>query len=197
MHHAESPSVPASDSVPAPVHDDLFGEITVQLDVQEGRLMVEGELIPRVTLRRDPEADVDEHVAIGTREGERLRLTVGGAEATLRLGKGGISRRSYRVDVEHDGVRYRLVPDSVPSSRLTRDGAYVGDFLSDGDGRVIAEWRDRNRDRTGESEGEGKREGPDVQPVDAAIGYALAAAFGTGGQPWWMMAADAVSSALP
>ncbi|MFP3988961.1 hypothetical protein U9R90_15965 [Streptomyces sp. E11-3] len=175
----DTASIPAR--IPPPVHDDRFGEVTVQLAAEQGELVVEGELIPRVTLRRDPAADVDEQVAIGTREAARLRLTVGGAEAVLRLGKGGISRRSYRVDVEHDGVRYRLVPDSVPSSRLTRDGAYVGDFLSDGDGRVIAEWR----------------EGSDVRPTDAAVGYALAAAFGTGGQPWWMMAADAVSSALP
>ncbi|CAM5607968.1 hypothetical protein [Streptomyces avidinii] len=85
------------------------------------------------------------------------------------------------MDVEYDGAVYRLVPDSVPSSRLTRDGTHLGDFSSDGDETVIAEWRE---DR-------------ELRPADAAIGYALAAAFGTGAQPMWMMIVDGVSSALP
>ncbi|MFJ4863552.1 hypothetical protein [Streptomyces sp. NPDC088748] len=85
------------------------------------------------------------------------------------------------MDVEYDGASYRLVPDSVPSSRLTRDGTHLGDFSSDGDETVIAEWR----------------EDLELRPADAAIGYALAAAFGTGAQPMWMMIVDGVTSALP
>ncbi|MHC0432419.1 hypothetical protein ACX6XY_19885 [Streptomyces sp. O3] len=189
----DSASIPAH--TPTSLHDDRFGDIRVQLDVREGLLVVEGERIPRVTLRRDPDAEVDEQVAIGTREGGRLSLSVDGVAAVLKPAKGRISRRSYRVDVEYGGARYRLMPDSVPSSRLTRDGTYLGDLLSDGDGRVIAEWREAHADS---SDGAGAGAGADdVRPVDAALGYALAAAFGTGGQPWWMTAADAVSSALP
>lgn len=37
----------------------------------------------------------------------------------------------------------------------------------------------------------------DLRPLDASVGYALAAAFGTGAQPMWMMIVDGVSSALP
>lgn len=73
------------------------------------------------------------------------------------------------------------MPNSIPSSRLTRDGKHIGDFSSDGDRRVLAEWRS----------------GAAVEPADAAIGYALAAAFGTGGQPMWMMLVDTVSELLP
>jgi len=106
---------------------------------------------------------------------------VDGEEATIAPGKGKLRRRSYRVDVRLAGTSYRLVPDSIPSSRLLRDGKHIGDFSSDGDRKVIAEWR----------------EGAAVEPLDAAVGYTLAAAFGTGGQPMWLMAADAISTALP
>ncbi|MEU9256807.1 hypothetical protein AB0D66_34425 [Streptomyces sp. NPDC048270] len=164
----------------APIEDTRFGGITVRQDGQE-RLQVEGEAIPRVVLERDPAAEADPHIAIGTRDPAALRLWIDGLEAELRPGKGRLSRRSYRVDVRYDGTDYRLVPDSVPSSRLTRDGEHLGDFSCDGDETVIAEWR----------------EGAETRPADAAIGYALASAFGTGGQPMWMMIVDGVTDALP
>jgi hypothetical protein len=167
---------------PAATEDDHYGEIVVSLEGEHlETLVVSGEKIPRITLTRAPEAEVDEHVVIGTRDPGRLTLTVDGDEATIIPAKGKFSRRSYRVDVTYSGRSYRLVPDSVPSSRLTRDGRRLGDFLSDGDRRVTAEWQ----------------EGAEIEPLDAALGYALAAAFGTGGQPMWMMLADAVSTALP
>ncbi|MFI1227323.1 MULTISPECIES: hypothetical protein [unclassified Streptomyces] len=168
--------------LPAAVEDDHHGDILVELVGEHGEiLVVSGEGIPRVTLTRAPGAAIDDHIAIGTRDPHRLTLTVDGRDATIAPGKGKLRRRSYRVDVRCAGTSYRLVPDSIPSSRLTRDGTHLGDFSSDGDRRVIAEWR---ADAA-------------VEPTDAAIGYALAAAFGTGGQPMWMMAVDAVSTALP
>ncbi len=165
---------------PAPVQDDHFGELHVRLDSQES-LLVEGERIPRVTLDRAPDSEKEDHIAIGTRDPERLTLRIDGTRAELAPAKGRLTRRSYAVDVDHAGTSYRLVPDSIPSSRLIRDGRHIGDFSSDGDGRVIAEWH----------------EDAEIQPLDAAVGYALAAAFGTGAQPMWMMAVDAVATALP
>ncbi|MET9320757.1 hypothetical protein ABZX75_11305 [Streptomyces sp. NPDC003038] len=169
-----------NDSDRTPIEDTRFGGITIRQDGQD-RIEVEGEGIPHVVLERDPESEVDPRTAIGTRDPARLTMRIDGLEVGLIPGKGGLSRRSYRVDVEYDGARYRLVPDSVPTSRLTRDGAHIGDFSSDGDEVVIAEWK----------------EGAELRPVDASIGYALASAFGTGGQPMWMMIVDGVSSALP
>ncbi|NDZ56348.1 hypothetical protein G3I47_03505 [Streptomyces anulatus] len=168
--------------IPAAVEDDHHGDILVELTGEHGEmLVVSGERIPRVVLTRAPGAEVDDHIVIGTRDPRHLTLTVDGREATITPGKGKLRRRSYRVDVRCAGTSYRLVPDSIPSSRLTRDGKHIGDFSSDGDRRVLAEWRP----------------GAAVEPADAAIGYALAAAFGTGGQPMWMMAVDAISAALP
>ncbi|MFF4389246.1 MULTISPECIES: hypothetical protein [unclassified Streptomyces] len=164
----------------APIEDVLFGAITVRQDGQD-RLEVDGEAIPRVSLERDPAAGADPQIAIGTREPAHLTMRVDGTVVVLLPAKGRLSRHSYRVDVTYDGAEYRLVPDSVPSSRLTRDGVHLGDFSSDGDETVIAEWRE---DR-------------EVRPADAAIGYALASAFGTGAQPLWMMVVDGVTSALP
>ncbi|MFJ8254947.1 hypothetical protein [Streptomyces sp. NPDC094466] len=168
--------------LPAAVEDDHHGGIVVELTGKHGEmLVVSGQGIPRVVLTRAPGTEIDDHIAIGTRDPRRLTLTVDGREATIRPGKGKLRRRSYRVDVRCAGTSYRLVPDSIPSSRLTRAGKHLGDFSSDGDRRVIAEWR----------------AGAAVEPADAAIGYALAAAFGTGGLPMWMMAVEAVSELLP
>jgi hypothetical protein len=168
--------------IPAAVEDDHHGDILVELTGEHGEiLVVSGERIPRVVLTRAPGAEADDHIVIGTRDPRRLTLTVDGQDATIAPGKGKLRRRSYRVDVRCAGTSYRLVPDSIPSSRLTRNGKHIGDFSSDGDRRVLAEWRD----------------GAAVEPLDAAVGYALAAAFGTGGQPMWMMVVDAISTALP
>ncbi|MFF0745198.1 hypothetical protein ACFYVL_32845 [Streptomyces sp. NPDC004111] len=165
---------------PGPTVDTLFGEIAVRLEDQD-RLTVEGDGIPTVVLERDPESESDPLIAIGTRDPAALTMTVDGTDAVITPAKGKFRRQTYRIDVVHDGAHYRLEPDSVPSSRLTRDGVHLGDFSSDGDETVIAEWR----------------EDAEVRPADASVGYALASAFGTGGQPLWMMLVDAVTSALP
>lgn len=159
--------------------DTLFGEMHVRIEGQE-RVTVSGAGVPTTVLERDPASEADPQIAIGTRNAAHLTLTVDGVRVPLRPARGRLRRRTYRVETEYDGARYVLVPDSVPSSRLTRDGTHLGDFSSDGDETVIAEWA-----------------GATARPVDASIGYALAAAFGTGGQPAWMMLADTVSAAIP
>ncbi|WP_274031665.1 hypothetical protein [Streptomyces sp. MMBL 11-1] len=169
--------------LPAATEDDHYGDIAVELlGEQREKLVVSGERIPTITIVRAPEAEIDDHIVIGTRDPRHLTITVDGEAATIKPAKGRLRRQSYRVDVVCAGTRYRLVPDSIPCSRLTRDGKHLGDFSSDGDRRVIAEWREDA--------------GP-IEPLDAAVGYALSAAFGTGGQPMWMMLVDAISTALP
>ncbi|WP_245700773.1 hypothetical protein [Streptomyces roseifaciens] len=173
---------PVEDEAPTgPVQDDRFGEITVLLNDEEGWVEVLGDAIPPAALDRAAGAETDAHVPIGTRKGAHLTMTVDGDPVRLAPGKGKLSRRSYAVDVTRDGITYRLVPDSIAGSRLLKDGKHIGDFSSDGDGRVLAEWK----------------EGADVSPADASVGYALAAAFGTGGQPMWMMAIEAAAELIP
>lgn len=162
--------------------DTLFGSVAVALDTAAGVVDVHGDTVPSVVVRRaEGMADVDEHIPVGTRDGALLSLVVDGGAVPIRPGKGRLTRRSFRVDVTYEGVAYRLVPDALSESRLLRDGTPIGRFSSDGDGIVLAEWQDDAR----------------VRAVEAALGYALAAAFGTGAQPMWMLMLDALGDLLP
>lgn len=77
-------------AVPAAVEDDHHGEILVELTGEQGEtLVVSGERIPRVVLTRAPGAEIDDHIAIGTRDPRHLTLTVDGRKATIKPGRGG------------------------------------------------------------------------------------------------------------
>ncbi|MFF7447413.1 MULTISPECIES: hypothetical protein [unclassified Streptomyces] len=164
------------------VTDTLFGPLTVRLDSWRGEVVVEGEAIPRVVLSRATGTKDDGETPIGTRNAGLLILSVGGEAAALAPGRGRLLRHSYRVDARHAGRHWRLVPHSMPDSRLLRDGRRLGDFHSKGRGEVkAAEWRSDAK--------------PDA--MDAAVGYALAAAFGTGGESMWATAAEMVFDVFP
>ncbi|WP_079126091.1 hypothetical protein [Streptomyces sp. ERV7] len=145
----------------------------MEFDPVAGAVTVSGDGLPRVELRRTG-GEPDAHTPVGTRAGDRLTLTVDGEPAVLTVAKGRITRRSYRVDAVLGGVRHRLVPDSLTGSRLLRDGRRLGTLQCDGDGRVDADWHEDAK----------------VLPLDVSLGYALAAAFGTGAQPMWVTAME-------
>ncbi|MFG3495781.1 hypothetical protein [Streptomyces sp. NPDC047928] len=155
--------------------------VDVQLDHTAGTLAVSGPGLPAVRLVRAPGTEPDEHVPIGTRTPGALTFTADGAPAPIAPAKGRLTRRSYRVDTTVGGTAYRLVPCSYAESRLLRDGRRLGLLDSTGDGRVGAEWLD----------------GADVTPLDLAVGTTLAAAFGTGAQPWWETATAFVADLTP
>ncbi|MET8456857.1 MULTISPECIES: hypothetical protein [Streptomyces] len=159
-----------------PAVDRLFGMVHIALDHEGGTVAVSGEGLPRTEIRRSAGTPPESHVPIGTREQGRLTLSVDGTDETLRPAKGFLTRHSYRVEVEYAarGRGYVLVPDSLGTSRLLRDGRLLGVFMSTGDGTVGAEWEEPNG-------------GDPTEPHDAAVGYALAAAFGTGAEPTWKL----------
>lgn len=75
--------------LPAAVEDDHHGDILVELQGENGdMLVVSGGRIPRAVLTRAPGAEVDDHIAIGTRDPRHLTLTVDGREATITPGRG-------------------------------------------------------------------------------------------------------------
>lgn len=163
------------------VEDDRFGELTVRLDVVRGEVLVEGDQVPRIELRRAEGGKADEHIPIGTRDGSLLSLTVDGGTAEVQFGKGRLTRRSFRVDIRYGEHSWRLVPHSMDGSGLFRDATeHIGDFTSEGDGRVGARWR----------------EDAEPEPLDAALGYALAAAYGTGAEPTWLLTLQGVGDFL-
>ncbi|MFF8834198.1 hypothetical protein [Streptomyces sp. NPDC015130] len=153
--------------------------VQIDLDGPAGTLRVHGQGLPTVELVRAPGAGPDTHTPIGTRKAALLALSVDGEPAVIRPARGRLLRRSYRVDVRTDGVRYRLVPCGYTESRLTRDGRRIGILTCSGDARVIDEW-----------DGE-------PTPRDLAVGTALAAAFGTGAAPWWETLGDIVGEMIP
>ncbi|MFD0149170.1 hypothetical protein ACWGQ4_00785 [Streptomyces sp. NPDC055721] len=153
--------------------------IQIDQDGDAGTLRVSGHGLPTVELVRAPGTSPDPHIPIGTRKPALLTLSIDGQPATIRPARGRLLRRSYRVDVRTDGVRYRLVPCGYAESRFSRDGKRLGILLCSGDGKVIDEW-----------DGE-------PTPRDLAVGTALAAAFGTGASPWWETLGDIVGELIP
>ncbi|GEB61827.1 hypothetical protein [Streptomyces gardneri] len=153
--------------------------VQIDLDGPAGTLRVSGHGLPTVELVRAPGTAPDAHTPIGTRKPALLALSVDGEAAVIRPARGRLLRRSYRVDVRVEGVRYRLAPCGYVDSRFTRDRRRIGTLTSSGDGRVIDEWDG------------------DPTPHDLALGTALAAAFGTGASPWWETLADVVGELTP
>ncbi|MFF7607534.1 hypothetical protein [Streptomyces parvulus] len=169
-----------------PAEDPLFGTVHITLDHEAGTLTVSGDGLPRVEIRRSAGTPAESHVPIGTRAPECLVLSVDGVDENLRPAKGFLTRRSYRVAAGSAvrGNGYLLVPDSLGTSRLLRDGRRLGLFTSTGDGKVSAEWE--------EAEG-----GARPEPHDATVGYGLAAAFGTGAEPMWKLTLNALLELWP
>ncbi|WP_246212967.1 hypothetical protein [Streptomyces abyssomicinicus] len=157
------------------MQDPIFGAFAVCLDDATGELRLVGEALPEVVVRRAQGTQLEVHVPIGSRDADRLTMTIGGSAARLAPAKGFLTRTSYRVDVHHDKVHYRLIPVTLGESRLLRDGVALGVFTSTGDGAVTAEWQDA----------------AGQEPQDAAVGYSLAASFGTGAEPMWKLTLDA------
>jgi hypothetical protein len=145
--------------------DEIRFEVSVE--VAEGRVAVvarAGATESRATIERSAEADIQSYIPIGTRDAAQLTMRLEDAPIALTPGPGRYRRGSYKVEARHAGCHYLLEPASEVSSRLSRDGVALCEFTRTGDG-VIRVWWER---------------GPMVGPVDAALGYALVAAFGAG-----------------
>ncbi|MGW0710960.1 hypothetical protein ACWD4G_34245 [Streptomyces sp. NPDC002643] len=171
----KDPAPHAEPVVESLVEDGRFGELTVRLDAARGEVVVVGERVPRIEIRRAEGSEDDGNSPIGTRDASLLTVTVDGTDAVIEPAKGRLTRSSFRVDVRHGEHFWRLVPNSMEGSGLYRDGTeHLGDFISEGDGGVEAEWA----------------EGAEPAPLDAAFGYALATAYGTGAEPTWLLTAQ-------
>ncbi|MGC7102608.1 hypothetical protein ACPZ19_48755 [Amycolatopsis lurida] len=147
------------------VNDVHYGVLTIDVSAERGVVEVSGEQVPTVVIRRSPDAEASKYIPIGTRNATHLSMSVGGVAAELRPGKGRLTRRSYRIELTVAGTEYKSTPGPDEDAVLSRDGVKLGSFeLDEADGEFTVHWL---------------TEGDEVQPSDAAIGYALSAAFRT------------------
>ncbi len=154
------------------VEDALHGVVIVHTDIERGWIEVAGDDFPSVHLRRSETAEVSTYVPIGTRDPAHLTLTVDGTPAVLSPGRGRFTRGSFRVDAHVGELRYRLHPSDEDGSIFSRDGQWLGVLMLEPETvELMAVWSP----------------GADVRPQDAALGYALATAFGTGAESTLMM----------
>jgi hypothetical protein len=162
------------------VEDPLHGVVIVHTDVDKGWVEVAGDGFPAVHVRRSETAEVSRYVPIGTRDPAHLTLTVDGTPGELSPGRGRFTRGSFRVDAKVGGLHYRFHPSDEDGSRLSRDGQRLGVLMLEPETiELMAAWSP----------------GADVRPQDAALGYALATAFGTGAESTLMMLVHTLTGA--
>jgi hypothetical protein len=119
-----------------------------------------------VVLRRTSGDDGRPGVPIGTRDAEDLELSVDGVVAPMTLGKGRLSRRSFRVSVRVGDEDLVFMPVTDHESALSRDGAELTRYHVDELGHAQI-FEDGAQTPTA---------------TESALGVALAAAFGCGGR---------------
>ncbi|GGF13447.1 hypothetical protein [Williamsia phyllosphaerae] len=122
---------------------------------------IDGELAEIARVSGDAERP---GVPIGTRESAELSLIADGRPCPLTLGRGRLSRRSYRARFELDGHTYTFVPVSEVENALRRGRTTLARFLVADDGRVETFEVDRET----------------ANSLETAAGVALATAFGCG-----------------
>lgn len=163
------------------IEDAFYGQFTVTTD--NGQVALHGPSIPTTTIARDAEANVSESIPIGTRDPAALRMTIAGASVSLAPRKvRTFSRRSQLVTVRHAGLDYRFVANSSATAQLRRGDLKVADLSLGDDGDVFAHWLITKQES---------------KPEDAAIGYTLAIAFGTGSLSLLGFLVEAVGALFP
>ncbi|MFJ8435932.1 hypothetical protein ACIQ9P_31990 [Kitasatospora sp. NPDC094019] len=145
------------------IEDPLFRRVVVSVDPLRGVVGVSAPALPPATVERLADHATDPS-PVGTRNGHEVLLTVDGEKGTVTPGTGFAPRRSYRVKAGLAGTSYMLLPLSEHSSRFERDGAELGLFRRDQTGQIEVRWTTR----------------VPPSPREAALGHALAAAWGIG-----------------
>ncbi|MEV6377548.1 hypothetical protein [Micromonospora musae] len=157
---------------------------SVLLDVADGRVAVtvrNAAAEHSAVVERSDDAELVAHVPIGTRNADHLRMVLDDAPVLLKPGPGRLSRRSYNVTAVHDDVTYHLRPKSPDTSRLVRNGRTIAEFKRESDTEIKVWWT----------------KDVEVSGADAAIGYALAGAFGTGARLFLASLLESSASHVP
>jgi hypothetical protein len=166
--------------------DDRYGSIVVERKVGKGErriVAVSGKKIPSASITRNGGSEVRHDVPVGTRRSRYLQLALGGQNYDLSPSAGRFSRRSYRVEVAGHGAHWLFAPVTRDSSRLVRAGRYAGSselgiFTADAVA-ITARWSELADANIAD-------QAFNISPHDCALGYLLAASFGTGSRSMLM-----------
>lgn len=175
----------------------LFGEVVVTLTDDRCAVRFASGDSPVVTIERLG-ARTRKNVPIGTRAAGCLTAHVNDRAMTVRPGSGRVFRRSYRVVAEIDGRVVSLRPKSIDTC-LFIDGRpkeierEFGEFTARADGTIEVAWQTLTEIRALRK----TVVPPEATAEDVLIGFALAAAFGTGSLSAISIALGFVSAAFP
>ncbi|MFJ4650750.1 hypothetical protein ACIP5Y_05660 [Nocardia sp. NPDC088792] len=123
-------------------------------------------------------------IPIGTRDAACLSARVNERALGLALGRAWIGMRSYRVVVETEGRYLSLQPRDLETSAFLNGkpreiGKQFGELTAHSDGTIDVLWEvPRTVTLFGQS---AEHDPPQPTAEELLIGYAVAAAFGTGG----------------
>ncbi|MBT0566901.1 hypothetical protein [Williamsia sp. CHRR-6] len=174
---------------------DLFGDVVLRSGDGVVEAVSVDEPACRVTLRRRGEV-THERTPLGTRDPEAVEIDLPGAKVTVRPRRARFTKRSYRVDIEVDGVALDLSPrdDVCCEFRLsTLDVAHnvFAELTRHGDGTVELIWSPPVR------LGHRTFDPPVPSREQLLVALTVAAAFGTGGLSLLTIASNAVDAMLP
>ncbi len=161
----------------------VYGNVIIERTDDRVSARLESDGSPVVTIERTGPR-TRKRVPIGTRRTKHLTARVNERPLALTLGRGWVMKRSYRIVVETEGrylsLRARNLETSVfQQGKLYATDKEMAELTARADGTVDVLWA-----TPGKVSALGKTlafDPPEPTAEDLLIGYAAAAAFGTGG----------------
>lgn len=138
------------------------------------------------------------NVPIGTREGKCIVARVNDREIKISPGSGRLFKRTFRISVEIDDRNLSFRPSTIDTAMFINGKSYeieknFCDLTARTDGEIEVVWAVPQTIKVLNK----TTEPPVPTTEDLLIGYALAAAFGTGALSMTAIVAEMVALALP
>lgn len=175
----------------------IFGNILITRTDDTVTARLESDESTVVTIERTGPR-TRKNVPIGTRDPNFLTARVNDREITVIPGSGKILKRSYRIIVEDDGGLLSFRPRGVDTCMFIKGKPHeienrFNDLTADADGTIEVLWAVPTHIKLVNK----TVEPPEPTTEELLIGYALAAAFGTGALSLSSIVMGFVAAALP
>ncbi|MFD3507849.1 hypothetical protein [Nocardia sp. NPDC058666] len=144
--------------------------------------------------RRGPRTDKRCH--LGSRDGAAVSAVVNGRAFALDIGRGKLLKRSYRITAEIDGRYLSMRPKDIETATFVNGKPHeiekeFGELTAKADGAVDVVWALPKKVLNQVVEP------PQPTVEDVLVGYAIAAAFGTGSLSLTTIVMGFVAAAMP